>query len=57
MGTSKKYAGQVQILSWSDDFWQSYAPLSLKERKFSVSIHYLPNSCTYSTQIKDMDIS
>jgi hypothetical protein len=38
-------------------FWQSYAPLTLKKkRKFSVSIPYLPNSCTYSTEIKDMDM-
>jgi hypothetical protein len=56
MDTSKKCPGQLQILSWFDDFWQSNARLTLKKkRKFSVPIHYLPNSCTYSTQIKDMD--
>jgi hypothetical protein len=31
MDTSKKWAGQVCILSWFDDFWQSYAPLTLKK--------------------------
>jgi hypothetical protein len=54
---SKKGAGQVQMLSWFDDFWQSYTPLTFEKRKFSVPIHYLPNGCTYSTQIKDMDMS
>jgi hypothetical protein len=30
MDTSKKCAGQVCIWSWFDDFWQSYAPFTLK---------------------------
>jgi hypothetical protein len=105
LDTSKECAGQVRIWSWFDDFWQSYAPFTLKiiwkfsvsvhylpkryntfnsnltywyirgirrstpnlfmvqwflaelcpfyfwKRKFSVSVHYHPNSCTYSTQI------
>jgi hypothetical protein len=37
-----KCAGQVRIWSWFNDFWQSYAPLTLKKnKKFSVSIWYL----------------
>jgi hypothetical protein len=28
MDMSKKCAGQVLILSWFDDFWQSYALLT-----------------------------
>jgi hypothetical protein len=30
MDTSKECAGQVQIWSWFSDFWQSYAPFTLK---------------------------
>jgi hypothetical protein len=51
MDASKECAGQVRIWSWFNNFWHSYAPFTLKKRKFSVSVHYLPNSCTYSTQI------
>jgi hypothetical protein len=29
-GFAKEWAGQVQIWSWFDDFWQSYAPFTLK---------------------------
>jgi hypothetical protein len=60
MVISLENTGQVQIWSWLDDFWQSYAPLTLKEKeifsshsnnmKFSVSAHYLPNGITHSTQ-------
>jgi hypothetical protein len=30
MDTSKKWTGQIRMWSWFNDFWQSYAPFTLK---------------------------
>ena len=55
--TSKECAGQFQIWSWFDDFWQSYAPFTLKIIwNFQFPFYYLPNNITHSTQIWHMDM-
>jgi hypothetical protein len=54
---SKECAGQVQIWSLFNDFWQSYCPFHFENiMKFSVSLYYLPNSTKHSTQIWHMDM-
>jgi hypothetical protein len=41
MATSIEWAGQVRIKSWSDEFWQSYGPLTLKKREGIFSFRLL----------------
>jgi hypothetical protein len=56
MDKSKECAGQVLvIIQW---FSAQLCPFHFENNmKFSVSVHYLPNSVTYATQIWHMDKS
>jgi hypothetical protein len=44
----RRSSSNLVIIRW---FFAELCPLNFEKRKFSVSVHYLPNSCTYSFQI------
>jgi hypothetical protein len=51
MDTSNECAGHVRILSLFDDFWQSYAPLTLK-KKGNFQFPFIISSTVVHIQLK-----